>query len=52
MPTRLDTRDLDFDAKFQAFLGAKREVSQDAPKPPRAALLPTWWRGATPRLSN
>jgi histidinol dehydrogenase len=47
MPTRLDTRSPDFDAKFQAFLGAKREVSQDVEAAARAIIADVVARGDT-----
>jgi histidinol dehydrogenase len=47
MPTRLDTRSPDFDAKFQAFLGAKREVSQDVEAAARSIIGDVMARGDT-----
>jgi histidinol dehydrogenase len=38
MPIRLDTRSADFDARFHAFLGTKREASQDVEAAVRAIV--------------
>jgi histidinol dehydrogenase len=38
MPIRLDTRNTDFDARFHAFLGTKREASQDVEAAVRAIM--------------
>jgi histidinol dehydrogenase len=45
MPTRLDTRSSDFDARFQAFLGAKRESSQDVESAARGIIADVVARG-------
>ena len=45
MPTRLDTRSPDFDAKFQAFLGTKRESSQDVEAAARGIIADVVARG-------
>ena len=45
MPTRLDTRSPDFDARFQAFLGAKRESSQDVETAVRGIIADVVARG-------
>ena len=45
MPTRLDTRSPEFDAGFQAFLGAKREVSQDVEAAARGIIADVVARG-------
>ena len=47
MPTRLDTRSPDFDAKFQIFLGAKRESSQDVETAVRGIIADVVARGDT-----
>jgi histidinol dehydrogenase len=38
MPIRLDTRSADFGARFHAFLGTKRETSQDVEAAVRAIV--------------
>ncbi len=45
MPTRLDTRSPDFDARFQEFLGAKRESSQDVEAAARGIIADVVARG-------
>ena len=45
MPLRLDARDADFAKAFQAFLGMKREVSQDVDDAVRAIIADVVARG-------
>jgi histidinol dehydrogenase len=45
MPIRLDTRAPDFAARFQEFLGAKREASQDVEQAVRAIIADVLARG-------
>lgn len=45
MPLRLDTRAPDFAARFQAFLGTKREVSEDVEQAVRAIIADVRGRG-------
>jgi histidinol dehydrogenase len=45
MPTRLDTRDPDFEERFSAFLATKREASQDVEAAVRAIIADVVARG-------
>ena len=45
MPIRLDTRSADFGARFHAFLGTKRETSQDVEAAVRAIMADVLARG-------
>ena len=45
MPIRLDTRSADFGARFHAFLGTKREASQDVEAAVRAIVADVVARG-------
>jgi histidinol dehydrogenase len=45
MPIRLDTRSADFGARFRAFLGTKRETSQDVEAAVRAIMADVVARG-------
>ena len=46
MPIRLDSRAVDFDARFAAFLAAKRETAADVEEAVRAIIADVAARGA------